>query len=190
MNPLKLLNKYHNPNSEAYRILLIHSILVTQKALKIAERLKKSKSDKKFIYQAAMLHDIGFGFPDFSGSGDSILKKIKQKKFYIGHGYWGQKILESEGLNKHARVASNHIGIGIKKEEIEQLNWPLPKIDFKPKSLEEQIISYADLFFSKNPQNLFQKETINEISKEIKTYRFAQKKLKTFYKWQKQFDSI
>jgi len=45
--------------SAAYEILVEHSSLVAQKALALARNLSHLNPDMNFIYEAAMLHDIG-----------------------------------------------------------------------------------------------------------------------------------
>ena len=39
MDPQKIIRKYYDPNSEAYRVLVTHSELVMQKALALAQRV-------------------------------------------------------------------------------------------------------------------------------------------------------
>jgi uncharacterized protein len=190
-NPFSVINKYHDPNSDYYHVLVIHSVLVTKLALKIAKKFKKA--DQRFIYEASMLHDIGYRFPDFEFSknpNQELLAKIKKQKFYLGHGFWGASILRQEELKQHAKVAENHVGVGFRRSEIEKNNWPFPKRCFHPSSLEEEIISYADLFYSKKPKAIFQKESKIEIIKEIKGYYNGEEKLKVFEKWDKKFGGL
>ena len=65
------------------------------------------------------------------------------------HGYLGAELLRSEGLPRHALVCERHTGTGISLEEIIERNLPLPHRDMVPVSLEEQLICYADIFYSK-----------------------------------------
>ena len=60
MDPVKIIEKYYNKNSEAFRILVTHSTMVTNKAIKIAKRIPELNPDIQFIKEAAMLHDTGF----------------------------------------------------------------------------------------------------------------------------------
>ena len=90
-----------------------------------------------------MLHDIGIfltSAPDIGCTGDTP---------YICHGYLGAELLREEGFPTHARVCERHTGTGLTKEQIIKNGWPLPAQDFQPESLEEQIICFADKFFSK-----------------------------------------
>ncbi len=69
---------------------------------------------------------------------------------YICHGVEGRKILDAEGLPRHALVCERHTGSGLSVEDIERQNLPLPRRDMLPLSLEEKLICYADKFFSKS----------------------------------------
>ena len=103
-----------------------------------------------------MLHDIGIfmtNAPQLGCYGD---------KPYICHGYLGRELLEKEGFPKHAIVCETHIGVGLTIADIEKNNFPLPRRDMTPKTLEEQIVCFADNFFRKtmnrSKKNRFQKQ--------------------------------
>ena len=91
-----------------------------------------------------MLHDIGI----YLTNAPSIF--CHGKKPYICHGYLGADILRNEGLPKHALVCERHTGTGLSVEDIERQKLPLPLRDMIPISIEEQIICFADCFFSKS----------------------------------------
>ncbi len=140
MNPLQLLEKYYQPNSDRFRILVEHSRAVTDRALIIGERLS---ADRVFLEEAGMLHDIGVfavKAPGIDCHGDQP---------YLCHGIIGRELLEKEGLWAHALVCERHVGTGLTAEQIEQNQLPLPARDMRPRLLEEEILSYADLFYSK-----------------------------------------
>ncbi len=143
MNPLNIIEKYYDPQSELYRILVTHSRQVTQKALEIAERHPELQADRHFIAEAGMLHDIGIILCNAPGI------RCRGTHQYIEHGYLGAELLRQEGLPVHARVAERHTGTGISKQQIERAGLPIPPADYFPDSIEEQIICYADKFFSK-----------------------------------------
>lgn len=148
---------------------------MTNKALSIARRLKLTQKQLEFIEEAGMLHDIGIckvNAPEMGANGSLP---------YLTHLTEGQKILEREGLAKHAKVAHNHIGVGLTKEEITNRNLPLPVKDISPMSIEEKIISYADLFFSKRPKSFWIEKTEDEVITELEQY--GEEDLKTFRKW-------
>lgn len=139
-----ILEKYYQKHSQAHQILTIHSECVAKKALEIARRRKEWKLDKALIYEGAMLHDIGIFRCDAPSIG------CVGEEPYIKHGVIGSELLMSEGLPKHALICERHTGVGITLEMIIQRNLPLPHREMVPISLEEQIICFADCFFSKS----------------------------------------
>ena len=163
MDPLELLRRYYDPRSQSYKILLDHSRLVARKALEIA-RLKTEKNpDLKFIREAALLHDIGIfrtDAPDIGCTGDEP---------YIRHGLLGSEILEGENLPRHAKVSLTHTNLC--REDIIKAELPLPHKDFLPQTVEEEIISLADRFYSKNPQDVYREYTIEEIRNRMRNFK-------------------
>lgn len=90
MNPISIIQKYYDVNSPIYTLLVTHSESVAKKALEIAKNVPQLHPDVQFIYEAAMLHDIGIFLtdtPNLDCYGD---------KPYICHGYLGREILEKE----------------------------------------------------------------------------------------------
>lgn len=180
--PAQIIDQYYSDNPQARKILLDHSRLVTRKALKIARHLKSQGAsiDLQFISEAAMLHDIGMiltNTPELGCDG---------KGSYIQHGLKGKEILEREGLFKHARVCERHIGVGLTAEEIDKQHLPLPRRDMRPETLEEQIICYADLFYSKGDKNSNLEKNPTEIRKKLKKY--GKNKVKIFDQWRETFE--
>ena len=99
--------------------------------------------DQNFIEEAAMLHDIGIFLtdaPDIQCFGTHP---------YICHGYLGADLVRKEGFPRHALVCERHTGAGLSLQDIEEQNLPVPHRDMLPVSLEEEIICFADKFFSK-----------------------------------------
>ncbi|MGB9823131.1 MULTISPECIES: HD domain-containing protein [Thermodesulfovibrio] len=177
MDPFEIIKKYYNPQSMAYKILINHSKAVAEKALKIAE---KFNVDKQFIYEAAMLHDIGIFMTNTP-------KLDCHGRFpYIAHGYLGREILEKERFQKHALVCERHTGVGITMEEIIKKNLPLPHRDMVPVTMEEKIISYADKFFSKESDGSVRVRTVEEIIKDLS--RYGEEKVKIFKEWLNLFE--
>ncbi len=146
MDPVKIIEKYYPPGTEAYKILLDHSERVAKKALSIARQHPEMELDKQFIYEAAMLHDIGV----FLCNAPSI--GCYGKDDYISHGYLGADLMRQEGYPAHALVCERHTGTGISKQMIIDGKLPLPLRDYLPVSLEEQLICFADKFYSKSNQ--------------------------------------
>lgn len=143
MNPFVLIDKHYPSGNELRRILIGHSESVSRKSLSIAANHPELRLDKDFLYEAAMLHDIGIFLthaPEICCFGS---------KPYIAHGYLGADLLRNEGYLRHALVCERHTGAGISLEEIVNRGLPIPHRDMIPVSLEEQVICFADKFFSK-----------------------------------------
>lgn len=140
---LELIDKYYASSPELKDILLRHSRQVADRSLRIVDAHPEWDVDRKFVEEAAMLHDIGIIFCD----APKILCTGEHR--YIEHGYLGAELLRSEGLERHARVAERHTGVGITMEQVIREDLPIPTKDYCPESLEEKIICYADKFFSK-----------------------------------------
>lgn len=162
-SPANLIRKYYDSNPHAHQLLLDHSRLVTKKALSVARQLQEPV-DVNFIAEAAMLHDIGIIFtraPDLYCYGDLP---------YLTHGVKGCEILQLEGLPRHARVCERHTGVGLTAKEIVEQRLPLPVRDMLPETLEEKIICYADLFFSKNSRDRGREKSLTEVRQGLLSY--------------------
>ncbi len=143
MDYMAIINKYYPEDNDCKRILVKHSRMVADFALEIVERNPQLALDAQFVEEAAMLHDIGIFLtlaPDIGCRGEAQ---------YICHGFLGAEILRKEGFPQHARVCERHTGTGLTKERIAEGGWQLPQIDMLPETLEEQLICFADKFFSK-----------------------------------------
>lgn len=164
MDSLEIIQKYYDQNSKSYYFLTEHGKLVAEKALELAEKVNHLNPDLEFIKEAAMIHDIGIFLtndPRLGCFGD---------KPYIAHGYLGRELLENEGYPRHALVCERHVGVGITKEEIEKQNLLLPKRDMLPETIEEKIICFADKFYSKKPEKLFEESSIEKIKESVAKY--------------------
>ncbi len=159
-----ILHSYIPPDSETYAIYVPHVASVTAKALRIARRMGLSAAQQRFIEEAAMLHDIGIvnvDAPSMGCTGDLP---------YLAHLSEGRRILEQAGLPRHALVAERHVGVGIPRADVLAHDLPLPPRDFVPQTTEEQIISWADLFFRKLPGELWRELGIEEVRAQVSTY--------------------
>ncbi|MDR0988588.1 MAG: HD domain-containing protein [Prevotellaceae bacterium] len=139
-----LIDKYYPEASSLKEILLIHSRQVAEKALWIADRHPELALDRTFLYEAAMLHDIGI----FRTYAPGI--HCYGTYPYLCHGYLGADLMREEELPRHALVCERHTGTGISLRAIEEGKLPLPRRDMLPVTLEEQVICFADKFYSKN----------------------------------------
>lgn len=182
MNPWLLLEKYYPPGDPAREILFTHSRAVAAKALAIGRHLAHSEPiDLPFIGEATLLHDIGVRFvhaPSIGCHGDLP---------YLAHGYKGRELLEAEGWPRHALVCERHIGVGLSAAEIAAQHLPLPARDMIPQTLEETIITYADLFFSKGEQDLTREKEVERVRQGLA--RFGAEHLAIFERWHARFTS-
>ena len=164
INPVDILCEYYDRDSKAFEILLAHGEHVAKKALDAAEKVLHLKPDMAFIEEAAMLHDIGIFKTDAPQLG--CFGTLP----YVCHGYLGREILEKAGLPRHALVCDRHMGTGISAEEILKSGLPIPARNMIPVSIEEQVICYADKFFSKNRDLIVKRNSEKEIIRTLESY--------------------
>ena len=177
MSPVTIIDKYYPEENELKRILLTHSRSVADKALWIADKHPELNLDKAFLEEAAMLHDIGIFLTDAPGIfcfGD---------KPYICHGYLGADLLREEGFPRHALVCERHTGAGISAESIIKQDLPIPHREMLPVSMEEQVICFADKFFSKT--RLEKEKSVEGALKSISKY--GEDGIKRFNTWCERF---
>lgn len=157
-----IIDKYYNDNRELKEILLTHSHSVAQRALQIVDAHPELGADRDFIEQAAMTHDIGIFLTDAKP-----IHCYGEHK-YICHGYLGADLMRKEGYERHALVCERHTGAGISLKAIVENNLPIPHREMIPISIEEQIICFADKFYSKTKLN--KTKTVEEALKSISKY--------------------
>jgi uncharacterized protein len=180
MKPIDIIHEIYDWKSPSYKILMVHSAAVAQKALAIARRVSHMNPDYGFIEEAAMLHDIGIFLTDAPSIG------CTGEYPYVCHGYLGRNLLEKRGSTKHALVCERHVGVGLTADEIRSRNLPIPVRDMVPVSLEEQIICYADKFFSKKNSSNGKQLRMDEVIGSIEKY--GQDKVVKFMDWVKMFE--
>jgi uncharacterized protein len=177
MNPIEIIQKYYPAESDAYRILVKHCRSVADKAVRIGRAHPELQLDLQFVEEASMLHDIGIFLcyaPEIDCHG---------KAAYLCHGYLGAALLQQEGYPRHALVCERHTGTGLSLATIQKLNLPLPHRDMCPQSLEEQLICFADLFYSKT--KLDEEKSADNIRKSMAKYGEAS--VSQFDSWCKLF---
>lgn len=147
MNPLSIIEQFYEPGSEAYKILVRHSTDVANMAVEIAIKHPELNADIDFIREGAMLHDIGICQTDAPGIA------CFGSEPYIRHGYLGAEMLRALGLPRHAHVAERHTGTGLTEQDLAMIRHrgiDIPPGIYMPQNIEEEIICYADKFFSKS----------------------------------------
>jgi uncharacterized protein len=179
MSPLDIIAEFYEPGSGSHQILVEHGRQVADKAVEVAMRVSHLKPNLNFIKEAAMLHDLAIfetNTPELGCTG---------KHPYVCHGYLGRKILENKGLPMHGLVCERHVGVGISSEEIRRYHLPLPERDMIPISIEEQIICYADKFYSKNGETDGREKSVEDILNSL--YRYGPEKAARFQSWLRLF---
>lgn len=173
MNPIEIIDKYYPENAEQRQILMIHSLSVSQKALRMMDAHPELHLNRSFVKEAALLHDIGI----FQTHAPAI--QCFGSHPYIAHGYLGADILRQEGFPQHALVCERHTGAGLTLHDILAQELPIPHREMLPVTLEEQLICFADKFFSKT--HLDEEKTVERARKSIAKY--GEEGLERFDRW-------
>ena len=174
---MRVIDKYYSDNPPLRDLLILHSRLVADKALKVAAAHPELNLDAKFLEEASMLHDIGIFLTDAAPI------HCFGKNYYICHGYLGAELLRSEGLPRHALVAERHTGTGLTLKQILVRDLPVPHRDMIPLSAEEKVICFADKFFSKTrPQ---EEKSVEQAERSLA--KFGQDGVLIFRQWCKEF---
>ena len=164
MNYQTIIDKYYPEENELKHILLVHSRSVADKALAIVDKHPEFHADRQFVEEAAMLHDIGI----FRCNAPSI--HCHGTEPYIRHGVIGGKLLRQEGFPYHARVCERHTGTG------------LP--GYEPETLEEELVCYADKFYSKSqPDHV---RSVLETAESLE--KFGHEGVEKFLRWAERFE--
>ncbi|TCO10482.1 HD domain-containing protein [Natronoflexus pectinivorans] len=166
-----IIDKYYPRKKKARNILETHSLMVMERALKIASEHPELEADEILLREGCMLHDIGIVetyAPEIHCFGEHP---------YIRHGVIGGQILRGHGLLRLANICEHHTGSGLSAEEIKLQNLPLPHVDMLPESIEEKIICFADKFYSKG-NNLTKEKSLDKVRKGMA--RYGEQQLKRF----------
>lgn len=162
LNPLAIIAQHYPTDSQRYHILVAHGKDVASLALEIAERKPELGLDKDFLYEAALLHDIGIFLTDAPGI------DCYGTEPYIKHGFLGAELLRRLNLPRHAHVAERHTGSGLSLEDIQRQDLDLPEGIYMPQTAEEEVICYADKFYSKT--KLGQRKTYERVRLSLAKY--------------------
>ena len=178
MNPYEIIEKYYAPGSDLYNILVKHSEAVRDKALELARRHPELGLDLEFIAEAAMLHDIGILETDAAGI------KCFGTHRYIEHGYLGAEMMRREGYPRHALVCERHTGTGLRLTDIIERELPVPQRELCPVTMEEQLICYADKFFSKT--RLDSEDSYERVEKKMQ--KWGEESVEQLRRWHEKFE--
>lgn len=172
-----ILAKYFT--GKELELVLTHGRMVAELACRVGRNLGLNEDEINFLYEAAMLHDIGICRVYAPGIG------MHGQAPYITHGILGRQILEHEGLPRHALICERHIGVGLTTQDIQAQKLPLPEHDMAPQNLYEEIICFADLFYSKTPRKLETRKTVEQVREKLAA--FGEHKVEIFDAWVKRF---
>ena len=187
MDYSKIINHFYPEDNELRRLLLVHSRAVADKALHICDRHPELNLNRDFVEAAAMLHDIGIMKCDAPGI------FCHGTEPYIRHGIMGAEMLRllepSGALEPYARVCQRHTGAGITRREVLEQGLPMPLPDddsepYMPETIEEQIVCYADKFFSKT--KLDREKTMEEVVRSLA--KFGTGGVARFQQWAQTFE--
>ena len=156
---------------------MVHSEAVAAKALQILDAHPEWQLDREFVKEAALLHDIGIFLADAAGI------HCYGEHPYIGHGYLGADLMRKEGFPRHALVCERHTGAGLSLKDIVAQQLPIPHREMTPVSLEEQLICFADKFFSKT--HLDAEKSVEKARKSVAKY--GEEGAARFDKWCEMF---
>ena len=132
---------------------------------------------RQFLEEAALLHDIGVFMTDADGI------HCFGSHPYICHGYLGSELMMREGYPRHALVCERHTGAGLSLKSIQEQGLPVPQREMVPVSLEEQVICFADKFFSKT--HLDREKSVEKALKSISKY--GEEGIVRFNEWCERF---
>jgi len=92
--------------------------------------------------------------------------------------------MREEGWERHARVCERHTGTGITRQQIADQQLPLPDGDYMPETLEEQMVCYADKFYSKShPDRIL---SVQDAAQSLE--RFGHEGVERFLNWAQRFE--
>ena len=197
-----IIDRYYPSDDDLRQLLMKHSRQVADRCLSISDHHPELPVDRQFLEEAAMLHDIGVRWCD----APAIFCHGTEP--YIRHGVIGAALLRKEGWERHARVCERHTGTGITRQQIleQQLPLTLPPLPtdgeqqpyegaspypagtitspYEPVTLEEQLVCYADKFYSKSkPDRQF---SVAEVAEGLE--RFGHDGVERFLGWATMFE--
>ena len=176
-SPLEVILKYYPDDNELRRLLIHHSTQVAAHALGVAARHPELNLNTDVLYRGAMLHDIGIYKTDAPGI------HCHGTLPYLLHGRCGAEMLRGEGDEAMARICERHTGTGLTAAQIQERGLLLPPGDYCPETLEEQVVCYADKFYSKSHPD--KAKSIERVITSLE--KFGHDGVEIFQKWHQLF---
>ena len=178
LDPIAVIHKYYPEDNALRRLLLHQSRQVAERALLVAEKHPELKLDKSLLRAGAMLHDVGIFLTDAPGI------HCHGTEPYLLHGYLGAQLMRAEGLEAIARICERHTGTGLTMERIRERGLSLPEGIYTPATLEEQVVCYADKFYSKSHPE--RERTIEQTAQSLQ--KFGEEDVQRFLAWAERFE--
>ena len=202
MDYLALIHRYYPEDNALRRMLLHHSRQVCARALRIVERHPELGANRNLVEAGAMLHDIGIyltdapgihchGTPHNTPHGSLAEKPRRNQKRQPKEKKQQAEQLKEEKLQEElhfyealARICERHTGTGLTRQTIIERGLPDPQQDLLPETIEEQIICYADKFYSKS--HLERERTIAQTLQSLE--KFGDEGVEKFRHWTELFE--
>lgn len=212
MDYLALIHRYYPEDNALRRMLLHHSRQVCARALQIVERHPELGANRNLVEAGAMLHDIGIFLTDAPGihchgtahyilhgslgaqllrNEAEQLKEEKLQEVQLQEVQLQEVELQEVQLQEElhfyealARICERHTGTGLTRQTIIERGLPDPQQDLLPKTIEEQIICYADKFYSKS--HLERERTIAQTLQSLE--KFGDEGVEKFRHWTELFE--
>ena len=197
---MALLRHFYPEDTPLRRLLLHHSRQVADRALLIAARHPELELDTQLLEAGAMLHDIGICQCDAPGIfctgtqpyichgtlGAQMLRSLAGTALIsdCADGCQVQRMLTAEALEPLARICERHTGTGLTRNQIEERGLPLPPTDLVPQTMEEQVVCYADKFYSKSHPE--RERTVEETERSLR--KFGEEGCRKFLDWAQRFE--
>lgn len=184
MDVRNIIERFYPEDNELRRLLLHHSAQVRDKALAVCRRHPELCLDEDVVAAGAMLHDIGICRCDAPGI------HCHGTEPYLLHGLMGGQMLRPLGLEAMARICERHTGTGLTAEAFLRRGLAVPGClgedpgSLRPGTLEEQVVCYADKFFSKShpERTRTMEQTVRSLQK------FGDAGVRTFLRWAEMFE--
>lgn len=196
MDYQEIITAFYPDDNELRRLLVHHSGQVRAKALAVCRRHPDLPVDHALVEAGAMLHDIGICRCDAPGI------HCHGTAHYLLHGLEGGAMLrglaaaattgaaDAARLEALARICERHTGTGLKPEAFGRRGLPVPAClaadagCLSPETLEEQIVCYADKFFSKShPERT---RTVGQTLESLR--KFGDDGMEIFSRWAERFE--
>lgn len=138
---IKNLHQKYAKTDADLTLIYTHCQIIEAIAMQLLDKNPIKDIDRNLVRVGCLLHDIG------------AYDVLEDGEFVQGvrHGIIGENILKSEGFSETIwRFASHHTGVGLTKKDVLDQKLPIPVADYTARTIEEQLVMYADKFHSKS----------------------------------------